>query len=584
MLQTTKKAFSLLTRAERRRVVPLVFMMLVGAVLESLSVTMVIPIVAGFMDVDRMVDGPFGAFIGKFVTFADPRGYLGVLIVAMVLLFIAKNAFLLWTTYAQHRFTSSVYERVHNGLLSYFLMKPYEFFLGTDSGKILQVVTIDSDNYSKLLNHVLRILTDALVTVSVLAVVLVVSPRITVMLGCVMAVEYLIILRFIKPFLREYGLRYRQAVGEGNGQIIEIMRGMKSVKVSSTEGFFAHRYADKVREIAKAKFIENAFTEAPKRLVEAMTVSALLLYLLGILAVGGDLAGLIPVLSAFILAATRVLPSIGSISNSVSHMGYHEASLERVYSIFRELEKRGSNEDAHGVLPFARSIDFVDVTYSYPDAQAPVIDRASIQIPKYSVLGIVGPSGVGKTTFVDVLLGLLNPQEGIVLVDGEPVETSSSNWKRLFAYIPQDIFMLNGTIWDNVVFGRDVDRNDPRVCKEVWEAIEAAQLSEFVGSLKHGLDSEIGEAGVRLSGGQAQRIAIARALYANASVLVFDEATSALDYRTEEMLMESIEKLKGSKTIVIVAHRMRTLRGCDLVYRIEGGKIAHVNKEEILQD
>lgn len=570
-----KRTLAILTPRERRKLVPLLIMMVVGALLESLGVTLVVPLIAGIMDPAQLTDGFMGMVLQTLFGQQEGRTYLIILFVAMIAVFLVKNAFLIWQTYVQNKVTALIRVRVQNRLLHYYLSRPYAYFLDSDSGDIMRTITTDSDYYYSLLNHVLKFFAGIAVMGIITVAVFAIDPQMTLLLIVVLLAEYLIILHVIRPLMRKQGLLYREALGHGNGMIIEMLRGIKSVKVGGKEQFFEKRYATDVDKLVHARMIEQTFAGVPSRLIEAITVSALLAYLLILLMLGRDMSSLVPILSAFILAASRILPCIGSVSNSVSYAHYYEGSLSRVEEIDQQLSAEGEN--AHGVTEHSEPFSFADeirlegIRFAYPESDKPVLDGVDMVIPHNKSVGIVGASGAGKTTLVDVLLGLLEAQDGTVSLDGKVIDPTCSAWQRLFAYIPQNVFMLSGTILENVVFGQAEPRDEGDAMERVWTALEAAQLADFIRSLDKGIYTEIGEAGVRLSGGQIQRLGIARALFSDAPILVFDEATSALDYDTEEALMDAVTSLRGKKTLVIIAHRLATIENCDTVYRVEDG-------------
>lgn len=589
MVDIIRRAFSILTAREKRLLIPLVIMMVIGALLESLGVTLVIPLIAGIMDPSQLTDGIMGSTLTLLFGAQDGKTYLAILFVVMIAVFLVKNAFIVLMAYLQYKTTAKIRTRVQNRLLHYYATRPYRFFLDADSGNILRTVVTDSDYYYALLNRLITFFTSSIMTGILAAVVFAISPQITVLLMIVLAIEYAIVLRFIKPFLRKQGLLYREALGHGNSVILEMLRGIKAVKIGGKESFFERRYAADVDKLVHARMIEQSFYGAPQRFVEAITVSALLMYLLILLLSDADMTGLVPILSAFVLAAARVLPSVGNMSSSISYAHYYEGSLNRVKEIDDELTREeagastGVSQPEGAPESFEHEIRLVDVSYTYPSGDGPVFEKVCMSIPHNQSIGIVGPSGSGKTTLVDVMLGLLEAQSGSIYMDGVEIDSASSAWRHKFAYIPQNAFMLASSIRDNVVFGQAGSDQHPVEDHLVWEALETAQLADFVRSLKDGLDTEIGEAGVRLSGGQIQRLGIARALFSNAPILVFDEATSALDYETEEALMDAISHLQGTKTLIIVAHRLKTIQGCDLVYRVNRGMVSLQDDKDMNQ-
>lgn len=319
----------------------------------------------------------------------------------------------------------------------------------------------------------------------------------------------------------------------------------------------------------------------PKFFIEAISMSTMFIIVALLIYNGNSLETIVPVLTAVVMAAMRLLPSINRISNSMGAINYREPKLDRLMEYLIDIEtlnetkllnneKDDCKNESRGERVFRKNIKFNHVSYHYPEADVNILEGTYWQINKGESIGIVGPSGAGKTTVVDILLGLLHPTEGQVLVDDEDIERDEVNWHAQIGYIPQVIFMLDDTIRANIAFGIiKEDISD----EKVWKTLEEASLADFVRSLPKGLDTEIGERGIRLSGGQRQRLGIARALYYEPDVLVFDEATSALDHETEAIVMDSINKLHSQKTMIIIAHRVSTIEKCDHVYKVENGRI-----------
>lgn len=573
MKNSMKRVLKILTREEKRKLLWLFLVMLIGAILESLSVASVVPLVTAILDPNAGAPGNGSSILLKIFEGRGVKEAMIALILFMVVLFLLKNAYMLWQAYVQNREMTKIRRRVQKSMLHYYLTQDYNFFMNANSGDILRTITVDSDYFFALMNQQMRFLTNAAIVLSLVIVIFVIHPVIMLCCSVLLLLEYAIVVRRIYPFLRRYGKSYREALGRGNGLIVELLRGIKSVKVRGTEQFFETRYSKVVDAMTKARMIERSFDGASRYLMEAMTVCFFLLFALYNVIRGVDMSGLVPAFSAFALAALRILPGISNMSNAVSYAGYYEGSLQKTEEIMSALDESSEAADDQETLSFCENIRIDDVTFHYPDRPGPVLSHASLQIEKGRVIGIQGASGAGKTTLSDLLLGLLEPQEGTVFLDGEPVKTDSLAWRKLFAYIPQNVFLLNGTIRENIVFGENPQRAEDN---RLWEALEAAQIKQFVESLPEGLDTEVGEAGVRLSGGQVQRLGVARALYTDAPILLFDEATSALDEKTEAAMMESIMSLHRKKTMLFIAHRAAVMDYCDEVYVVEDGVVRQV--------
>ncbi len=347
--------------------------------------------------------------------------------------------------------------------------------------------------------------------------------------------------------------------------------------MTHTEAFFEENYEKSGRRTIQAEKWNSVLGNIPRLLIEMVSVCSMLALIAIMIYKGREIETLITSLGAFAMAAVKLLPSANRVVGALNAIAYQEPALDKMLENLQILESedgRSTIEEAAekktSPLTLEREISLQNISYSYPNSEQHVLKQAQMSVPVGKSVGIVGTSGAGKTTAVDIMLGLLNPQEGWVLADGVDVMSNYTEWLSHIGYIPQTIFMLDDTIRANVAFGM---KREDQTDEQVWYALEEAQLAEFVRSLPEGLDTQIGERGVRLSGGQRQRIGIARALYTNPELLIFDEATSALDNETEAAIMESINSLHGRKTMVIIAHRLQTIEGCDIVYRVKDGKI-----------
>lgn len=358
-------------------------------------------------------------------------------------------------------------------------------------------------------------------------------------------------------------------------------KAIKELKIMNKEKFFQENFETYGSTYVNSLQKNQILLIVPKFFIEAISMSTMFIIVALLIYNGSSLETIVPMLTAVAMAAMRLLPSINRISNSMGAINYREPKLDKLMEYLAEIEDRNElhpaddKERSHEVRsreekPFEENIKLEQVSYHYPDSDVNILEAADLKIKKGQSVGIVGPSGAGKTTMIDILLGLLKPGGGRVMVDGIDIEKDITNWHEQIGYIPQTIFMLDDTIRANVAFG--IEKKDI-LDENVWESLEEASLADFVRSLPEGLDTEIGERGVRLSGGQRQRLGIARALYYKPDVLIFDEATSALDRETEAAVMESINKLHGQKTMIIIAHRLSTIEKCDHIYKVENGKI-----------
>ena len=409
----------------------------------------------------------------------------------------------------------------------------------------------------------------------------------TILVGIVLFFTMLLIAKVAKPLLNKQGRIMQESYTQVNKWLLQMVNGIKVITVGNKKEFFRENFSLHGKCLVRAERWNTLLQNVPRLLIEMASVVSMLIALLVAVCSGMDVSSLIPTIAAFGMAALKLMPSANRISTALNQVAYYEPSLDKLLEslqlIEREKEEKekevGTNENIKieilggqkepSCLRLEKEVELRQISYSYPDNGQYILQNANMLIPIGKSVGIVGTSGAGKTTAVDIILGLLNPQSGEVLADGVPVQEHYEEWLSHIGYIPQMIFMLDDTVRANVMFGHS---DDGHADEKVWAALEEAQMADFVRSLPKGIDTAIGERGVRLSGGQRQRIGIARALFTNPDVLILDEATSALDSETEEAIMQSINSLHGKKTMVIIAHRLTTIEGCDMVYHVEDKK------------
>jgi ABC-type multidrug transport system fused ATPase/permease subunit len=435
--------------------------------------------------------------------------------------------------------------------------------------------------YTTVLNFV-QLLSEIIICVALVSYLLLQDTLITIGVAVSLAFMLIFFMGNYKKVLvslgnqrRYYTYKMTQSMQQGFG-------GIKEIKISHKEDFFLQEFSDANKNNAEAER-RNVFLNAvPKPLMESLCITGLMLVIAVKIALGVDSSAFIKTLAVFAVAAFRLLPSVNKISGYIGNILHNGVVIEEVYTKekqIRQMEQEISQSVYETPIEFREKISVENLIFKYPETENNVLENVSLDIYKNQSVAFIGPTGAGKTTLVDLILGLLEPTEGRVLVDAHDVSESLYYWRELVGYIPQNIYMMDDTIRNNVLFGTVASEKDEET---IWEALREAQLDEFVRTLPAGLDTMIGEAGVRLSGGQRQRIGIARALFRKPQVLVLDEATSALDNNTETAVMEAVEHLQGKLTIIIIAHRLTTIRNCDVVYEVCNKNVVRKEKEEVL--
>ncbi len=580
MFRIFKKLFSILSPRQKTQTVGLGFLMVLGGIMESLSVSLMLPLVEAFMSEENWRQKWYADAICNLFSIDEHRQYIVVLMICLILIFLIKNIYLAWEYYVQYSFATKCKYNMQHRLLHDYLNKPYVFFLSSNTGEIVRIINGDTVQAFSVLENMLIFFTEIIVCLALGITIFVMSPIISVGILLVLAIEVFMIAKVIRPKMVKLGDVQRKESAIAYQWMLQGLDGIKTVRVNQNEEYFLKKYAKHFSKANDIDRIYNTLKNMPRLIIEAFTICSVLAAMMLMVIFGTDIQSLIPVLSAFVLAAMKLLPSTNRISLVVNQLPFLEGGLDNIIGIisgdkdsFDDKIIKSENEEndlIHEKIKFEKNIKLEHVSFSYPDSDRKVLNDANITIEKMQSVGLVGPSGGGKTTTVDVMLGLLNAQSGKVLVDDKDIHSDISSWLSHVAYIPQQIFLIDATIKENIALGcEESDIDEERIKKAVSEA----QLEKLVDSLPDGIETVIGENGVRLSGGQRQRIGIARALYGNADVLFFDEATSALDNETEQAVMESIDGLKDKKTMVIIAHRLTTIENCDKIYKIENGKI-----------
>lgn len=571
MRRIIKKYKLLLNKHQQRCVILLFLMMIIGAFLEVIGISMVIPLVTALINRNIIEENEYVSQVCAWLHISDYKGFAIICIGFIVLVYIMKTIYLLLQYYLQYRFVSNGQFMMQSRLLSSYIYRPYEFFLQVESGVVIRIIQSDTLNAFQLLSMLLGMLSDVVVTIALTITIFILNPLMTGVTAAIMVLLMVILVKVVRPMLRRQGTIFQSSCATSNKWLLQSISGIKEMKVTKTEEYFLENYKRYGKKQANASRINNTLQATPRLFIEATCIISLLIMIGIMLLMDYQVELLLPALSAFAMAAIKLLPNTNRIVAAVNQVSFLEPALDSILKTLSSFKGEVTNpvENAKDIT-LRSSIELRDITFHYPDSDTLILDKANMTIPVGSSVGIIGASGAGKTTAVDIILGLLKPQEGQVLADGEDVLLNKGGWLNHIGYIPQVIFMLDATIRENIVFGSELDDTDDKI---LWNALEEAQLADFIRSLPEGLETAIGERGIRLSGGQRQRIGIARALYRNPDVLVFDEATSALDNETEEAIMESINSLHGKKTMIIIAHRLTTIKECDLVFRVENGKI-----------
>ena len=576
----------ILTKSQKRWGVVLLIMTLIGAVFETLGVSAILPLVQVMTDPETLKEYFFTDYLIDIFNISTSSELLWAVGIMLAAIYIIKNLYLTLLSYVRIKFSCKIQRETSVTLMKSYMKGGYSFFLDNSTGDLLRGMTNSIDSLYQALYQVLKIFAEIL-TVICICVFIMITDFTMAIIVIALAVSCLIaILAGFRKTAKRCGDINYTYVGIINKTLLQAFQGIKEVLIMNKQKYFVDSYEEKFQKRQKGIVGQVVSGESPAFFIEAVCVTGLLIAVCFKATDAESAEMLIPQLAAFAVAAFRILPSLGRISASFNLFLYCIPGINDTYDNLKRMHtmeyEEGLNDDiAAGVDEDdkERYLSVKNISWHYNNSEQNILEDVSIEIKKGEAIAFVGASGSGKTTMADVILGLLHPQQGRVIIEGENILEIPEKWSRMIGYVPQDAFLIDDTIRNNVAFGVASEEIDD---VKVWRALERAQLKDFVSDLDNGLETYIGERGVRFSGGQCQRIAIARALYYDPDILVLDEATSALDTETETAVMEAIETLQGEKTLIIIAHRLTTIKNCDTIYRVNGGKVEQCEYDSLV--
>ena len=556
-----------------------------GAFLETLGVSVVVPFINALVDPEALLhDQRFKRIFELFSINKD--NVVLYVCVGIIIVYIVKNLFLVFLLWFTSQYSISINRKLSERIMKAFLDKDYPFFLNADMGQLTFQTTGEPQRVCAFILSFSSLVSELLVMLLICLFVLINDWKMAlcvILAGLVCLLINTII--FAKKMKRE-GEEYQIVGAKKTSTVLTSYQGVKEIMVSKTKDYFLSKYETIGKEYQRLSVRATVASGAPKYFIEIVFIVSVI-GAVGIKVLGkGNVSVYISQLAVFALAAIRLMPSLGRIAASFNNMINVSPSISAIYEVMNNICTVGSEGERTTIiseiktdveLSFNHLIEIQHINWSY-DGKREILQELSLSITKNQCIGIMGASGEGKSTLMDVLLGLLRPQKGSIFCDGKDIFDYPEAWSKLVGYVPQSIFLINDKIRNNVAFGVAEEGIDDN---RVWEALSSAQIADDIKMLPQNIYTETGERGVRLSGGQRQRIAIARALYRNPEIIVFDEATSALDNETESAVMESIEKLQGNKTMIIVAHRLTTIRNCDKIYEVINHRVVERSKEEL---
>lgn len=586
-----KQLSYVLDSRQKRACIGVFLSMVINSALELLGVTAIYPFLQMMLSPAEMRDKWYIAWIYFFDESISDRSVLLLLGVCIILIYLFKNVFMVVGRYVRVAFAAKFQRELSIKMLSAYMKHPYEYFLNTNSSEIIRGIGSDVVGVHQILLNFFTLVAEVLTIIVLGAFLFMTDPFMTVGAMTMAFACLLTIVVGFKDRIKRVGKNAREAIGMKSRYGYQAVTGIKEIMVLDRKQKFIDQYNEAAFLEQKAVTTNGVVDACPDRILEGVCIGGIIGIVCVRIAGGIELNTFIPVLGTFAMAAFKILPSISKIVTRINALVYHHLALEGTYHNIREANEYEKKQKEYVLdasdftknrlenISFVNELRVDHVIWKYLNAKENVLQNAELTIKKGQSVALIGSSGAGKTTLADIIMGLLKPQAGTIYMDGIDIFTIPHQWAKIIGYVPQAVFLIDDTVRSNVAFGLKKTEIDDG---KVWEALCQAQLKEFVEELPYGLDTIVGERGVKFSGGQRQRIAIARALYENPDILVLDEATSALDNETETAVMESIDALQGTKTLIIVAHRLTTIRNCDVIYEIKDGVAVRREKAEVL--
>ena len=574
-MQILKKLLFLLTSHEKKQAGLLLLMMLIMALLDMIGVASILPFIAVLSDVSIIETN---LILKKIFHFSKNFGiqnneqFIFALGILVFIALITSLTFKALTNYMQMRFVLMRQYSIGKRLMQKYLYQPYSWFLGRNSADLGKSILSEvSEVVGTGIKPFLDLIAQIMVATSIILLLILLDPKLAIIVGFLFGSAYGLFYNIVRRYLNQLGEKRLESTFFRFKSISEAFGASKEVKVGGFEDIYIQKFSNAAEDTAKTQAIAGAINLLPRYFLEAIAFGGILLITLYMMKQSGSINSSLPIISLYVFAGYRLMPAVQQIYQSLAKLSFVGPSLDSLYKDIKSLKSITENQNQES-LPFNKTITLKNVNYNYPNTSRTALKNISLSIPIKSSIGLVGATGSGKTTTIDIILGLLQAQKGTLEIDGEIITYKNSrSWQKNIGYVPQHIYLADDTVAANIAFG--VKTEDINI-QSVEKASKIANLHDFVTEeLPKQYETTIGERGVRLSGGQRQRIGIARALYHEPKVLVLDEATSALDNQTEKAVMDAINNLHKNITIIIIAHRLSTVKKCDKIFLLEKGKI-----------
>ncbi len=580
------KMLYILTPKQKKMSIKVFIMVLFGALMETLGVSMIIPLVQAMISIDELMKNKYVMTVADVLHITTGNQLILVISLLVILVYVIKNLYLFYLSSVRVNYASYIRQELSVRIMRSYLKRNYVYFTNMKTADLIRGVGYDCSGVYEVIYNAFKILTEGLTLVCICTYIVYTDIVMACGVILIFGAALLILIFVFRKRMQRLGDESRVYASESNRYLFEVFQGIKDVFVFKGRKYYVNQYGKYYGKQQKVEASRTVASETPAYFIEAVCITGMICIVCLKCVLGTNMNTFIPQLAAFAVAAFRVLPSIGKISSSFNQFVFMCPTVTAVYDNLQEFARYESKADGielsemeSGCLSFRNEVSIKNLCWKYPNSDKMVLNGLNLTIQRGTAIGFIGSSGSGKSTLADILLGLLIPQEGTLTVDGVDILSNLEKWRNTISYVPQTVFLRDDTIRNNIAFGIGENEIDD---VKIEKALHQAQLENVVKELPDGVHTYMGERGIRFSGGQKQRVAIARALYNDPEILVLDEATAALDNETEAAVMDAIDELHGQKTLIIVAHRLSTIKKCDKIYEIIDGIAVERRKEEVI--
>lgn len=574
-----KKIKSLLNRKQKESLIILSLLLVIGMFFEVFGLGLILPFITIILDPNIITSSEYSSLIRDFFGEITYKNFLFISLITIILVYLFKTLFLIFLVFKQNSFLSILHAELSVKLFNNYLKKNYSFHLKRNSASLIKNLQVEVNLFRSYCTSLISLIIESSLLFSIICTLIFIEPFGAIIVGLFFTFFSWLVVKLSNKSLNYWGKKRERLDDKISKNIVEGFGGIKEIILLGRTNFFSKVFSK--NNFSKGIILRNYLTvsQSPRYLLEIIAVFGVVGFIFIMIEQGKEVNELLTIIGVFVAAVFRMIPSFNKIISCLNNMKYYSNSIDLLYEEFKNKDSYNRLDKSNAQIKLKSEINIENLEFRYKNDCKQILNKINLKISKGDFIGIFGESGSGKSTLIDVLMGLFNPTSGSIKVDGVNINKNLRSWQNIIGYVPQNIFLINDSVKKNIAFGIE---NHKISSINMLKATKESQLLKFIDSLNQGIDSKVGERGAQISGGQLQRIGIARAIYKNPDLLIFDESTASLDSNTEEEVLKSINSLRGNKTIIMISHNLKNLKDCDYVYSLKNGVLK--NEKELVKN